>query len=104
MRTNIHGNTQTNIHTHKHTHNARHDKRSNIYTEAHTHTAHTHARAQTVRQDKGSDTLAELRCYVFKHNGSAFDTCAGKNTHARAHREETISHLDKQRRVVHFVI
>ena len=50
-----------------------------------THT-HTHtARAHTVRKDKGSDTLAQVRRCVFKHNGSAIDARAGKNTHARAH-------------------
>ena len=44
---------------------------SGIY--AYAHCAHTAA------------TLAQVRRYIFKHNGSAIDTRAAKNTHARAH-------------------
>ena len=55
-----------------------------------THTAHirscaqtyTKARTHTASQYKGSDTLAQVRGYVFNRNGSAIDTRAGKNTHA----------------------
>ena len=56
---------------------------------------HTNARAHDARQDKGSDTLAQVRGYVFKHNGSAIDTCAGKNTHARAHTAAKLAQVSR---------
>ena len=69
------------IHTHRthtpHTYAAVHK-----HTRKHTHT-HAHARTHTASQYKGSDTLAQVRGYVFNRNGSAIDTRAGKNTHAR---------------------
>jgi hypothetical protein len=59
------------IHT-PHTHAHKHE-----HTVKRTQTrAHTHTRTHNARQDKGSDTLAEVRRYVFKHNGSAIDTRA----------------------------
>ena len=57
---NIHGRAHTHTPQRKHTH-----MRWNIHTRTHTHTA---------RQDKGSDTCAQVRCYVFKLNGSAINT------------------------------
>ena len=60
------------------THNAHIRSCAQTYTKAHTHT-----RTHTASQYKGSDTLAQVRGYVFNRNGSAIDTRAGKNTHAR---------------------
>ena len=68
------------IHTHRthtpHTYAAVHK-----HTRKHTH-IHAHARTHTASQYKGSDTLAQVRGYVFNRNGSAIDTRAGKKTHA----------------------
>ena len=63
----------------------------------HTH-KRTHMRAYTHAhipqfQDKGSDTLAQVGHYVFKHNGSAIDTRAGKDTHARPHTAATLAQV-----------
>ena len=58
-------------------------------TNTRTNIRHTH----TARQDKGSDTLAKLRRYVSKHNGSTIDTRAGKNTHACAHTATTLAQV-----------
>ena len=61
------------------------------HTRAHTHThKHTCTRTHTVVKDKGSETLAELRRHVFKHNGSSIETRAGKNTHAHAQTAATL--------------
>ena len=77
--TNMHGNAHTRAHTHT----------PQVKTQAATHTGKrthtrvcTHTRTRTSRiQRKGSDTLAEVIRYVFKHNGFAIDTRAGKTTH-----------------------
>ena len=79
MRTNLHGNTHTNKHTHMHTQHASRQRQQHIH-----RSAHTHARAHTIRKEKGSDIHAELRRYVFKHNGSAIDT-KQVTAHTHAH-------------------
>ena len=53
--------------------------------------AHTPARALNVRQDKGSDTLAELRCYV--NITAPPSTHAQVRTHARAHTAATLAQV-----------
>jgi hypothetical protein len=81
----------THAPVHEHTRKHRH-----THTNTHTHTRlHTNARAHDARQDKGSDTLAQVRGYVFNHNGSAIDTCAGKNTHARAHTAAKLAQVSR---------
>ena len=63
----------------------RQDISSDTYPKANTLAAmHAHARAHTHTPyvKTKAATLAELRRYAFKYNGSAIDTRPGKNTHA----------------------
>ena len=92
--------SRTSMETHASAHTARQTKGSGTYTEAH---AHTHAHTPYV--ETGSDTLSKLRRYVFKHNVNKLSQVTRSDyRNCDKRREETISHLDKQRRVVHFVI
>ena len=60
----------------------------------------THTHAHTAA------TLAQVRRYVFKHDGSAVDKLSLSIDYVNCDkiREETISQLDKQWQVVHSVI
>ncbi|CAL8339544.1 unnamed protein product [Arctogadus glacialis] len=98
----------THAHAHEHTwkHTRTRIHRTSKQRQRHIHrSTRTHTHAHKPYVETGSDTLAKLRRYVFKHNVNKLSQVTGsvyRNCDKR--REETISHPDKQRRVVHFVM
>ena len=84
MGTNIHRTsrqrpvTYTEAHAHAHTRTCTHrtsrQRKQHIHGSAHTHPHERALCAHTIHQDKGNDTLAQVRRYVFECNGSAIAT------------------------------
>ena len=89
MRTNMetHIRAQTHTHTYTHTHTPHVKTKAATHTQnAHTQ-ARTHARAHNARQDKGSNTLAEVRSYVLNITDPP-STHALVRTHTHVHAQQ----------------